>query len=245
MAGRENAQDYRGRIKAQDLITYHVKVKESDLLILTPNPRPKEALETLLKTRMALEAYLDLHPSFAPSLVPVEVESGAPEVVIKMAQAAKATGVGPMAAVAGAIAQTVGEALAQWEEEVVVENGGDIYMKTKQPRTVALYAGDSPLSMKVGLQVPGGKGLGICTSSGRLGHSLSLGRAHSVTVVAPEAALADAAATALANLIKEPPHISKALEMATEIKGLTGVVAICEDKLGAWGKIKLVPLEGP
>lgn len=243
MAGPGDSRNYRGRIKARDLTPYHVKVRESDLLILTPHPRPKEALETLLKVRMALEAYIDLHPSFATSLVPVEVEPGAPAMVKTMARAARAAGVGPMAAVAGAIAQAVGEALAQEEEEVVVENGGDIYLKSHHTRTVALYAGDSPLSMKVGIRVRGEKGLGVCTSSGRLGHSLSLGRAHSVTVVAPDAALADAAATALANLVKDPDHISLALERASKIEGLTGAVVIFEDKLGAWGKVELVPLE--
>ncbi len=245
MAGTGSAKDYRGRIKAQDLTPYRVKVRESDLLILTPRPRPKEALEALLKVRMTLEAYMELHPTFGPSLVPVEVEPQAPEIVKRMARAGQATGVGPMAAVAGAIAQAVGEALTRWEEEVVVENGGDIYMKTTHPRTVALYAGDSPLSMKVGLRVKSTQGMGVCTSSGRLGHSLSLGQAHSATAVAPDAALADAAATALANLVREKSHIPLALERAAQIEGLTGAVIILEDRLGVWGKVELVPLEGP
>ncbi len=242
MAGEDRV--YRHRIKAHDLVPYRVKVRESDLLILTPTPREREALDALLKVRLALEAYIDLHPAFATSLVPLEVEPGAPEIVKTMAQGAKAAGVGPMAAVAGAIAQAVGEALEQWEDEVVVENGGDIYIRSSHTRKVALFAGDSPLSMKVGILLEGGQGpLGVCTSSGRVGHSLSMGRAHSVTVVAPHAALADAAATALANMVREEDHIPLALERASQIEGLLGTVIIYEEKLGAWGRIALVPLE--
>ncbi len=243
MAEPRDTSDYRGRIRARDLSPCRVRVKESDLLILTPTPRAKEATHALLKVRLALEAYIDLHPEFATSLVPLEAKEGAPEIVVRMARAARIAGVGPMAAVAGAIAQAVGEELGRWEEEVVVENGGDIYLKSSRPRTVALYAGDSPLSMKVGIRVKGERGIGICTSSGRIGHSLSLGRAHSVTVVAPQAALADAAATALANMVKEDSHISRALELAGRMEGILGTVVIFEDKLGARGNIELVPLE--
>jgi len=245
MAG-ERDKEYRSRIKAKDLTPYRIKVRESDLLILTPTPREEEALDAILTVRLPLEAYIDLHPDFAASLVPLEVEPGAPDIVKVMARAAQATGVGPMAAVAGAIAQAVGERLAQWEKEVVVENGGDIYIRSSRDRTIALFAGDSPLSMKVGIKVKGkDTPLGVCTSSGRVGHSLSMGRAHSVTVVAPDTPLADAAATALANTVKEADHIQKVLEKATEIDGLLGTVVIFEDRLGAWGKIELVSLEAP
>jgi len=236
-------KDYRRRVGARDLVAYQVKVKESDLLILSTHNREKEALEALLEARMVLEAYIDLHPDFATSLIPVEVKPQAPPLVRQMAQAALLSGVGPMAAVAGAIAQAVGERLASEGEEVVVENGGDIYMRSFKERVVALFAGDSPLSMKVGVRVPGGKVRGVCTSSGRIGHSLSLGKAHSVTVVASDAPLADAAATALANLVQGPSDIERTLKEASRIPGVLGAAVICEDRLGAWGELDIVPLE--
>jgi ApbE superfamily uncharacterized protein (UPF0280 family) len=243
MAGGE-MEGYRGRIRAKDLMAYRVKVKESDLLILSTHNRGKGALEALLEARMALEAYIALHPDFATSLTPVEVESQAPPLVRQMAQAALLSGVGPMAAVAGAIAQAVGEKLVSEEGEVVVENGGDIYIRSFKERVVALFAGDSPLSMEVGVKVPGDGARGVCTSSGRIGHSLSWGRAHSVTVVASGAPLADAAATALANLVQGPFDIERTLKRANRIPGVLGAVVICEDRLGAWGELDLVPLEG-
>ncbi len=242
MAGAGDTRDYRGRIRAQDLISYQVKVRESDLLILTPSPRAKEALSILLEVRLVLEAYIDLHPAFVTSLVPLEVEDCDPEVVKTMARAAQAAGVGPMAAVAGAIAQAVGERLVLLERDVVVENGGDIYIHSRRERVTALFAGDSPLSMKVGIRVPEGAARGVCTSSGRVGHSFSRGKAHSVTVVARDAAMADAAATALANMVQSPRDIGETLKKARELPDLLGVVVICEDCLGAWGEASLVPL---
>ncbi len=238
-------EGYRGRIKAEDLMAYRVKVKESDLLILTPYNRYKEAVDVLLEVRGSLEAYIDLHPDFAVSLVPLAAEPGAPHLVREMIQAARITGVGPMAAVAGAIAQAVGKKLVAIEDEVIVENGGDIYMCSQRDRVVALFAGNSPLSMKIGLKVRGIQmPIGVCTSSGRVGHSLSMGKAHSVTVVSSDAAVADAAATALANLVQGPSDMEGTLKRASRIPGVLGAVVICEDRLGAWGELDLVPLEG-
>jgi ApbE superfamily uncharacterized protein (UPF0280 family) len=237
-------EEYRSKIKANDLTAYRVKVKESDLLILSPHNRKREALETLLEARISLEAYIDLNPDFATSLVPMEVKPHAPSLVKRMAQAAVISGVGPMASVAGAIAQTVGEKLFILEREVVVENGGDIYLHSRKDRVLALFAGDSPLSMKVGIKIPKGEARGVCTSSGKIGHSLSRGKAHSVTVVAWNAAVADAAATALANIVQSPLDIEKALQRAKRLPDILGTVVICEDRLGAWGEANLVPLEG-
>jgi len=79
-------------------------------------------------------------------LVPLEPEPSAPEVVRLMCWAGKNAGVGPFAAVAGAVAELVGLGLLGHTEEVVVENGGDIFMQVKRKRVVAVYAGDSPFS---------------------------------------------------------------------------------------------------
>ena len=145
-----------------------------------------------------------------------------------------------MASVAGAIAEFVGTDLASGSAEIIVENGGDIYLKSQKKRLIGIYAGKSSLSNKIGLEINASDTpLGICTSSGTVGHSLSYGKADAVTVVSKSTPLADAAATAIGNIIKQPSDIPKGIEMAKRTDGLKGVVIITGDILGLWGEIKL------
>jgi ApbE superfamily uncharacterized protein (UPF0280 family) len=158
-----------------------------------------------------------------------------------MAEAARAAHVGPMAAVAGAIAEAVGNDLLLYSPEVIVENGGDIYMKSLQQRHVGIYAGSSPFTGKIALKIsPEDTPLGICTSSGTVGHSLSLGVADAVIVLAPSTALADALATAIGNRIKKSEDIDTEIKKARETEGITGLVIIKDDRIGFWGTISLV-----
>jgi hypothetical protein len=158
-----------------------------------------------------------------------------------MLEAAAATGVGPMAAVAGAIAQYVGiDLLKDFTKDVIVENGGDIYLATSEEVLVGIFAGESPLSEKVALRIkPTDTPLGICTSSGKIGHSVSLGRADAVCVISKTATLADAAATAVGNLVKTESDIKKALEKGMELKGVQGILIIVGESLGIKGTIEL------
>jgi ApbE superfamily uncharacterized protein (UPF0280 family) len=145
--------------------------------------------------------------------------------------------------VAGALAQEVGTGLLRFSREIIVENGGDVFLNADRPLTVSIFAGDSPLSEKVGLHIKGEQmPLGVCTSSGSVGHSLSLGTAHAVTLVAPSAALADGAATFLANRVREKKDLEKTAAMAEKIPGLLGGVMILDDSLATWGDIQLVTL---
>jgi ApbE superfamily uncharacterized protein (UPF0280 family) len=106
---------------------------------------------------------------------------------------------------------------------------------------VAIYAGESPLSYRIGIRLPAAMmPAGVCTSSGTVGHSLSAGKADSVTVVAASTALADAAATRIGNEVGNGCDIGRALELAAEISGLSGVVIVVGEELGAWGEIELV-----
>jgi len=148
-----------------------------------------------------------------------------------------------MAAVAGAVAQAVGGALLAASPEVIVENGGDIFLASGAERVAAVFAGDSPLSMKLGLKLPAApRGLGLCTSSGTVGPSLSAGRADAAVVLAPDAALADAAATAIGNRVKSAGDLAAAMEFAEGVAGLSGALAVIGESLAAWGKIELVKL---
>ncbi len=174
------------------------------------------------------------------SLSPVDIEEGAPRIIKDMISESCKAGVGPMATVAGAIAQYVGENLLSESSEIIVENGGDIFLKSHCRRVVAIYAGDSIFTQQIALEIePDETPLGICTSSGTVGHSLSFGNADAVVIYSPSAILADAAATATCNLVKSHSDIEKAVDFARSINGVRGVVIIFGDKLGIWGKIRL------
>jgi len=190
-----------------------------------------------------LESYLTAHPGFLEALAPWPEDPFAPPVAREMLAAAAKVGVGPMAAVAGALAARVGQALAPLSPEVIVENGGDIFIQVQQPATIALVAGKSPLSGRVGLKIdPAWGPLGVCTSSGTVGHSLSFGKADAACVIAANAAFADAAATALGNRVPDAAAIPAALEWAGTIPEILGAVVIVGEKLGVWGQVELAPL---
>ena len=235
---------YRNLIKGRDLVAFTVQVKETDLYIRAWRNLAKEAEEAIKEVRRPLEDYIGGHPRFQTSLKPVEVSPDDPAIVREMAAAGHKAGVGPMAAVAGAIAEAVGKELLRFSPEVIVENGGDIFLRHKKPRHIGIYAGDSPLSGKLALEIePEDTPLGVCTSSGTVGHSLSFGKADAAIVISPSTALADAAATAVGNLVKTAEDMPRAIEFVREVEGLTGIAIIVGDKMAVWGKIKLVQWE--
>jgi ApbE superfamily uncharacterized protein (UPF0280 family) len=167
-----------------------------------------------------------------------------PAMVRAMVAAGQAMQVGPMAAVAGAVASAVGREILKITPQVIIENGGDVFLKTDLPVTLAIYAGSSPLSLNIGLEVDTRQSpKAVCTSSGTIGHSLSLGRADAVCVVADSGSLADAAATALGNRIRHPKDIGTVLKEMEKVGGVQGVVAVLGETLGVWGDLRIVPLD--
>lgn len=231
---------YRHWIEGKDLVQFSVTEKETDLYIRATSNLQRKAHRLVLKYRKQLESYIERNPAFQTSLEPITILKNAPAIVREMAEAGQKAGVGPMAAVAGAIAECVGEELLAFTPEIIVENGGDIYLKLLKKRVVGIFAGDSPLTGKIGLEInPQETPLGVCTSSGTVGHSLSFGQADAVVVVAASATLADAAATAIGNRVKQPGDIDKALEFARGIGVLKGIVIIIGKSVGAWGEVKL------
>jgi ApbE superfamily uncharacterized protein (UPF0280 family) len=218
-------------------------VKETDLYILARTPLEREAHEVVINLRHQLEEYIKANPLFQTSLVPLPEDPRAPKVVKEMLVASQKAGVGPMAGVAGAVAEFVGRELLASTPEVVVENGGDIFMQSSAERKIGVYAGTSPLNMKVGLRIPPERTpLGICTSSGTVGHSMSFGKADAVCVISPSGALADAAATALGNRVQGKRDIERVLEEGRKISGVEGMVIIVGEALGVWGEYELVTL---
>jgi ApbE superfamily uncharacterized protein (UPF0280 family) len=235
---------YRHWTRDADLVSFKSTVKETDLYVRAQKDLEPEATRATLECRSSLEEYIATHPDFLTSLEPVPVPETAPEIVRDMAIAAQQVGVGPMAAVAGAIAERVGRDLIRFSPEVVVENGGDIFIKATRKMLVGVYAGDSPFTGNIALEIePNETPLGVCTSSGTVGHSLSYGAADAVIVLSPSTALADAAATAIANLISEGDDIATGIEFARNVEGLKGLVIIVGERLGAWGEVRICSVQ--
>lgn len=235
-------RSYRKRVQHDDLVGFAVCVDETDLHICAAGEYKEQAVKAVREARTPIIAHGKSHPEFFTSLTPLPVPNGVREPVRTMYEAANVAGVGPMAAVAGAVAQYVGEKLHHLSPDVIVENGGDVYLISTRSRVVAIHAGASPLSKKIGIALPEGQACGVCTSSGTVGHSLSLGKADAAVVISPSAALADAVATALANRVKGPEDVASALEWVQGIAGIVHAAVIINDTLGAWGQFDLVPL---
>jgi ApbE superfamily uncharacterized protein (UPF0280 family) len=194
--------------------------------------------EILLQRRI-LEDYIKRHPEFQQSLEPIDVFDDAPDVAHRMARAARLVGVGPMAAVAGTMAQLAAEAgLHAGASEVIVENGGDIYLQAAEPVIIGLYTGTAQITDQLAFSLYKDETpIAICSSSGKMGHSMSLGDCDLTTVVAKDAALADAAATLAANLVKSIDDVDNALEHIASIKGINGVLIAKDDRVGLAGKL--------
>jgi ApbE superfamily uncharacterized protein (UPF0280 family) len=240
---------YRSRHDAKDLRYFNIVIKETDLAIGVDKDSYTDSLLSLgerevIKLRGDLETYMALQPEFRTSFFPLKLLSGAPAIARIMAEATAMAGVGPMAAVAGAIAQAVGEKLAGQVQEIIVENGGDIYINSSHPRIISVFAGESEFSNKVGIRLAENEGpIGICTSSGTVGPSISLGKADAVVIKADSTALADALASRAANQVQTERDLMKAVDSVQNIKGIRGILAIKGDQMAAWGDIELAPVE--
>lgn len=224
------------------LISERWAYKQTDVLIKADDREAVEgAKRSIIRHRNDLERYIARNPLFELSLEPVEVEADAPRVVRLMAEAAELAGVGPMAAVAGALAQLAVEgAVAAGARNVLVDNGGDIFIHGDRSYTVAIHAGTSPLSNKLALEVDAERlPIAICTSSATVGPSLSFGEADAATLLASSGALADAAATAVCNATRGNPElaIKAGMERARAMAGIRAALIICGEHLGSWGDL--------
>jgi len=233
---------YRYDVKSTDLVSFEVIEKETDLFISAEKDLTQKAHSAVLNYRRDLEGYMKREPRFYSSLEPLEAKDNAPKIVRSMIESSYKAGVGPMAAVAGAMAESVGRDLVQYSTEIIVENGGDIFIRSARPRTFGVYAGErSPFTGKLAIEVGSSlEGIGVCTSSGTISHSLSFGKADAVLIIAKSAPLADAVATAAGNAVKSPDDIEHGIEVARSVEGVRGVLILVGDKMGSWGEIKLV-----
>ena len=237
---------YRNLIDTGELSIFRVVVQETDLQVHADRKLVTETRDLVLEQRGYVEAYIKAYPAFLTTLAPWRQTGPAAKIVSDMIQAGAKAGVGPMAAIAGAISENVGWGLLAHSHQIIVENGGDVFIKADRPVTVGIFAGSSPLSMQVGIQLNCvNKPTAVCTSSGTLGHSLSLGRAHAVSVVADSCALADAAATSIGNLVQAEADINTGIAAGQRIAEIAGIVIIAGQKIGAWGDLEIVPISNP
>jgi uncharacterized protein len=232
---------YRSIINKDNLTSYKVKIAESDLLISSDTNLTDEALKSLARHRQSLETYIKSHLEFLASLLPLPQDGLAPPIVRDMLSKAKICGVGPMAGVAGAVSEYVGNDLLSLTKNIIIENGGDIFIKTENKLIASVYAGESALSYNVNFIVkPEDSPLGICTSSANVGPSLSFGKADAVCVISKSATLADAAASAIGNKVKSKKDIKPALDFGIKIIGVTGIIIIIGNEMGVIGKVEFI-----
>jgi uncharacterized protein len=232
---------YRSLINKDNLTSYNVKIAESDLFISSDTDLSSQVKTSLLKYRYHLENYIKTHPDFLTSLLPLPEDEFAPAIIKDMLIKSSICGVGPMAAVAGAISQFIGQELLDYTDNLIIENGGDIFLKSNDKSIVSVFAGASPLSYNVNFIVsPEKTPLGICTSSATVGPSLNFGKADAVCVISQSATLSDAAATAIGNRVKSKKDIKTALDYGIKIPGVKGIIVICGKDMGAIGEVQLV-----
>lgn len=232
---------YRDWVKDKKLHITQIIAKETDIRITADKEIDRHFVEERVGSyRWDIERYIERDHRFLTSLRPLSVELNSPSIIKEMADKSKEANVGPMSTVAGAICEFLGrDLLKKGYKDVIIENGGDIFLKTRKVRLVGIYSGRSKLWNNLCLKIrPKETPLGICTSSGTIGHSLSFGQADSVVILSKSVSLADAVATATCNRINFKQDLQKALDFARKIKGILGVVIILKNNLVSWGKIE-------
>lgn len=238
---------YRTQFNVSRFRSFEVKYLETDLWIGIDTASYKEDMKTVAsekaeELRKKLDSYIETEPFFKKSLKPFSPSENAPMEAKEMAAATEIAGVGPMATVAGMFAREVGKAILQnfSVEELVIENGGDIFALLKDEIVLSVFAGESPLSERIGLVIPSETGeIGICTSAGTVGPSLSLGKADAVVVICRDVVLADAFATAFGNKVKTPNDVEKVINQAEKFPEILSMLIVCDDKIGIRGDFEI------
>ena len=226
---------YREHLQKERWYSFTVAYKETDLWIGIDQASFQESIPTFTESRIRtlredMDAYLQNDPDYTTSLVPYETKPGAPTIFQEMSEVARKSGIGPMSAVAGAVASRIGQEIKEkyGVREIIVENGGDIYADIQKDIDIAVFAGTSPLSEKVGFTLRADHApLGICTSSGTVGPSLM--------IICKNCALADMYATAFANEIKTTDDIAPCIEKIGKTKDILAAICIKDDKIGIHG----------
>jgi len=242
---------YRERLSKGRFYSFTIGYKDSDIWIGVDflsyrESIPEFAQQQLVSLRKELEEYILLQPEFASSFSPIDLLLNAPEIAVEMAKAGKIAGTGPMAAVAGAFSEFIGKAIQNEfsVKEIIVENGGDIYLVVQNDLIMSVFAGKSELSEKIGVEIKAhDTPIGICTSAGTVGPSISFGKADAVMVACKNTALADAFASAIGNCIQCSSDIDPTLHKFKTQSEVLFTLAICEGKIGLQGIFNICPIK--
>ncbi|MDW8056541.1 MAG: UPF0280 family protein [Elusimicrobiota bacterium] len=234
--------------ETKDVISYEIFYKETALLVRAPRNFSTKILRTLISLRKPLEKYIEKHKEFLTSLKPISPHKDAPQIVRVMCEVAQKTNTGPMSAVAGTIAELLGYEMLKWLKKqrlrkfLIIENGGDIFAYVDEPITVGIYAGEnSPFTGKVSIKINLlNQPLGICTSSGTVGHSLSFGKADACVIISNSASFSDALATATCNLVKTENDVKTAVEFAKNFDETLFVCIIKNRLISFWSKTEQI-----
>jgi uncharacterized protein len=218
--------------------TARYRVKETIVTVIADEAYHEACLESIRRSRADIESFIASDPYFQRTLEPYACPPDAPEIVGRMCDATAKVGIGPMAAVAGTIAEYAIRAMAKaGARYALVDNGGDIALINDEPVLIGIYAGESPIK-GLALEIPPReKILGVCTSSGTVGPSISFGNADAALIISDDVALADAAATALGNRITDEKSLSPAFEFLKGIPEATGAIGIIGDRMATYGKL--------
>jgi len=218
------------------------QLKETVVTISSEKEYIPAAKRAIVACRNDLEQFIRNDPFFAVTLEEYRCQrpDDAPEIVRRMVAAGNTFGIGPMSAVAGTIAGLAVEAMVDCGATyAIVDNGGDIAIVNDETVIVGVYSGRTDIS--IGLEIEPGESIrGICTSSGKIGHSISFGCADSATILADDPSLADAAATAVGNAVSDTGSIKDALSMVEGVGSITGGLIILEDHIGLYGSVPVV-----
>jgi ApbE superfamily uncharacterized protein (UPF0280 family) len=240
---------YRQKTDNERFTSFQVEWLETDLWIGIDKESfvpeiPDFIFRQIKYLRVILDSYIDMNSSFRDSLSPIPDDIHASEEIRQMIKASTCAEIGPMSAVAGLFAEFTGKSVVKKFviQEIVIENGGDLYISIKKDIDILVYAGNSPLSNKIAVTIPHRfTPLGLCTSSGTVGHSLSFGKADAVMVACTNAALADSLATRFGNEVKTPADIEPALKLSESFDEILSILIIIEDKIGVKGKFGIKP----
>jgi hypothetical protein len=233
--------------KNDGLKTLQIRLKESNIFISFNAKKTikNKACKYIKKLRKDVESYIKAEPEFEYSFKPLKAKRGAPKIIKEMSKAAAKAEVGPMTSIAGAIAMELGKLLRQDCSEVIVENGGDIYVDLKRPIIVGLWCQNKKIRKSLGLLLPKVRGhISVCTSSGVLGHSYSKGKADAATIIAKNTAFADAWATRLGNEIKSKKDIKRGLSLIKKQKDILGALIILDKSIALYGNVELTQITG-
>jgi ApbE superfamily uncharacterized protein (UPF0280 family) len=235
----------------KNICEFRIKIGETRALIKTDSIKAaNSAINSIRYNRSELERYILKNPDFFKALKPIDIIQKSPEIIKRMTSASKSAGVGPMAAVAGAISDLAVDAMVEEDAKIaVVENGGEISANSETELNIGIISGSPSISGRFGLKIrPDEMPLGICTTSATLSHALTFGEADAVTILAENAALGDAASTSICNEVKGKDvkkSIEKSLKLAKKIKGVLGAIIIQNGFIGTVGEIpQIISIEG-